>query len=74
MKSVTMNPGYGSVPGNKILFNLLFGEFLCREWLNPTACTAQEFAAFVKKHGTVMVKPACDGCGPGHSSLQLCRR
>ena len=57
--------GYGSVPGNKILFNLLFGEFLCREWLNPTACTAQEFAAFVKKHGTVMVKPACDGCGRG---------
>ena len=55
----------GTAPGNKILFNLILKDFLCREWLNLTACTAEEFAAFVKKHGTVMIKPACDGCGRG---------
>ena len=54
-----------SAPGNKILFNALFGDFLCREWLNPTAATPEEFVAFMKKHGKVMLKPACDGAGHG---------
>ena len=38
-----------SVPGNKILFNTLFEPYLCREWLNPTAVSPEEFAAFVKR-------------------------
>ena len=54
-----------SAPGNKILFNALFGEFLCREWLNPTAASPEAFAAFVQRHGRVIVKPACDGQGKG---------
>ena len=57
--------GNCTAPGNKILFNMLFGEFLGREWLNPTAVTPEEFAAFVKKHGRVLIKPAGDGCGHG---------
>ena len=54
-----------STPGNKILFNMLFEAYLCREWLNPTAASPEAFAAFVKRHGRVMVKPACDGQGKG---------
>lgn len=56
-----------SVPGNKILFNRLFEGYLRREWLNLAACTPEEFAAFVRKHGKVMLKPACGGCGKGIS-------
>ena len=54
-----------TIPGNKVLFNMIFGAFLQREWINPSACTAEEFIAFVKKHGRVMVKPSdsCSGKG-----------
>lgn len=54
-----------TVPGNKVLFNMLFEPYLCREWINPTVATAEEFVAFVKKLGKVMLKPACDGKGHG---------
>ena len=54
-----------SAPGNKILFNALFGEFLCREWLNPTTCTDAQFADFIRRHERVMVKPALAGRGEG---------
>ena len=37
-----------STPGNKILFNMLFEAYLCREWLNPTAASPEAFAAFVQ--------------------------
>ena len=44
---------------------MLFGEFLQREWNDPSACTPEEFIAFVKKHGRVLVKPSdlCSGKG-----------
>ena len=58
-----------TVPGNKVLFNMLFEKYLCREWLNPTAATPEEFVAFMKKHGKVMLKPACDGAGHG---IRIC--
>ncbi len=54
-----------TIPGNKVLFNMLFGEFLQREWNNPSACTPEEFIAFVKKHGRVIVKPSDTGSGKG---------
>lgn len=54
-----------TVPGNKVLFNLYFPEFLRREWLNPTAATEEEFIAFVRRLGTVIVKPAALRCGIG---------
>ena len=56
-----------TVPGNKVLFNMLFDKYLAREWINPTSATPEAFAAFVKKHGKVMLKPACDGKGHGIS-------
>ena len=59
-----------TAPGNKIIFNRLFEKYLCREWINPTACTSEEFAAFVKRHGRVMIKPACEGAGHGISIYQ----
>ena len=48
---------------------MLFGKYLAREWLNPTSATPAQFAAFVKKHGRVMLKPACDG--KGHASASM---
>ena len=29
-----------TIPGNKVLFNTLFGEYLRRAWISPTAATA----------------------------------
>ena len=54
-----------TIPGNKVLFNMIFGEFLHREWINPTAATPEAFAQFVRKHGNVLVKPStlCSGSG-----------
>lgn len=54
-----------TIPGNKVLFHMLFGEYLRREWCNPSACTEAEFVAFVERRGTVMVKPPdlCKGLG-----------
>lgn len=54
-----------TIPGNKVLFHMLFGEFLRREWRNPSACTQAEFVDFVARHGEVMVKPSdlCKGQG-----------
>lgn len=46
-----------TLPGNKALFNGYFEAFLQREWLNPTDSTPEQFLAFVKRHGAVVVKP-----------------
>ena len=54
-----------SAPGNKLLFNALFGEYLCREWLNPTTCTDEAFVDFLRRHRRVMIKPACAGRAEG---------
>ena len=59
-----------TIPGNKVLFNMLFGEFLRREWINPTAATEEEFIAFVRRLGTVIVKPGELRCGIG---IEKCR-
>ncbi len=54
-----------SIPGNKVLFNMHFGEFLRRRWINPTAVSAEEFVAFVRELGEVLVKASifCSGHG-----------
>lgn len=54
-----------TIPGNKLLFNLLFGEFLGREWINPTAASEEEFVAFVRRMGAVIVKPTTLFSGQG---------
>lgn len=54
-----------TILGSKLLFDDHFDAFLKREWLNPTAASAQQFTAFLQKHGRVIVKPAtlCSGKG-----------
>lgn len=54
-----------TILGSKLLFDDHFDAFLKREWINPTAASAQQFVAFLKKHGKVIVKPAalCSGKG-----------
>ena len=54
-----------AIPGNKVLFDAYFDDFLKREWINPTDCTADQFLAFVKKHGRVIIKPAALYSGKG---------
>ncbi len=54
-----------AIPGNKVLFDAYFDDFLKREWINPTDCTADRFLAFVKKHGRVIIKPAALYSGKG---------
>ena len=54
-----------TILGSKLLFDDHFDAFLKREWLNPTAASAQQFTAFLQKHDRVIVKPAtlCSGKG-----------
>ena len=54
-----------TIPGNKLLFNMIFGEFLARDWINPTQASSAEFVRFVREHGEVMIKPALDYGGKG---------
>ena len=54
-----------TIPGNKLLFNMIFGEFLARDWINPTRASGAEFVQFIREHGEVMVKPALDYGGKG---------
>ena len=54
-----------TIPGNKVLFNMLFGEFLRRKWINPTAASPEAFVDFVRQQGEVLVKASifCSGQG-----------
>ena len=47
-----------TIPGSKVLFDSLFGEFLHRRWCNPSGCTAEEFVRFAASLGEMLVKPA----------------
>ena len=60
-----------TIPGNKLLFNMIFGEFLARDWINPTQASSAEFVRFVREHGEVMIKPALDYGGKGIEVLPL---
>ena len=54
-----------TIPGNKVLFNTIFAEFMRREWANPSACTPEEFVGFLRRHGEVIVKPSDQNQGRG---------
>ena len=41
-----------TIPGNKVLFNTLFGEYLRRAWISPTAATEEAFVGFVQHPGS----------------------
>ncbi len=59
------NPQYISLFRDKREFNKLFADFLKREWVDLGTTTEDEFVSFVKKHGSVMMKPLSGGQGRG---------
>lgn len=59
------NPKNVELFKDKVAFNQRFRDYVHREWLDMDACTPEEFAAFVRKHHTVILKPARGGKGKG---------
>ena len=52
---------------NKIRFNERFAPYLHRDWLDVSNATEEEFADFVRRHGSVMLKATELSCGKGIS-------
>lgn len=52
---------------NKARFNERFAPYLNRGWLDVSRATEAEFAAFVRRYGTVMLKATSLSCGKGIS-------
>ena len=50
---------------DKIRFNELFTDFIGREWLDLRKATAEDFENFLKKYGSIIVKPYDGICGKG---------
>ena len=61
------NTGDGMLFRDKIRFNRRFAAYLNRDWLDVSKATEEEFAAFVRSHGTVMLKATDLACGRGIS-------
>ncbi len=54
---------------DKVLFLKTFAPFVSRDWLYLPETTAEEFAAFVRKHGSVALKPPLSSWGIGFRKL-----
>ncbi len=54
---------------NKVLFLKTFAPFVSRDWLYLPESTAEEFAAFVRGHGSVALKPQQSSWGIGFRKL-----
>lgn len=53
-----INTGDSSVLSDKMLFNRRMADYIGREWLYAgEGCTAEDFAAFARKHPSMIVKP-----------------
>ena len=52
---------------DKIQFNHIFSDYLGRDWMDVSKATEEEFSAFVRAHGTVMLKATDLACGRGIS-------
>lgn len=52
---------------DKVRFNHRFAAYLNRDWLYVPEATEEEFADFVRSHGTVMLKATDLACGRGIS-------
>ena len=52
---------------NKAAFNRRFAPYLNRDWLDLSQASFDEFEAFVKAHGHVMLKATSLSCGKGIS-------
>lgn len=61
------NTGDKMIFMNKIQFNERFSAYLNRDWLDVSKATAEEFADFIRSHGTVMFKATELSCGKGIS-------
>lgn len=49
----------------KDAFNRRFADFLNRDWIDLQTATAEEFKAFLDKHGRAFMKPLGGACGKG---------
>ncbi len=63
------NSGDLSVLDDKKKFNTLFAEFVARPWRDVNELTSEEFAAFIKECGSVIVKPYDKSWGEGVEKL-----
>ncbi len=63
------DPAYMPEIENKLRFAHNFADFLHRDWLDYSAATDAELAAFVEKHPVFMVKPVDGQCGHGIEKL-----
>jgi len=52
-----INTGDKSVLSDKMLFNRRMADYIGREWLDGCSCTAEDFAAFARKHPSMIIKP-----------------
>ncbi len=43
----------------------LYADYVHRDWMEPAKTTAEEFAAFARRHGSYIVKPRTSGRGEG---------
>ena len=67
------DPAYTHLFDRKNEFYRTFSEYLGREFLDLTACSREELAAFLAQRDTVMAKPAEGECGHGIEKLRLDR-
>lgn len=54
---------------DKVLFLRTFADFIHRDWLYLPESTAEDFAAFVRRHGSVALKPPLSSWGIGFRKL-----
>ena len=61
------NSGDSMLFRDKLRFNRRFAEYLHRDWMDVSQATEEEFADFVRSHGTVMLKATDLASGRGIS-------
>ena len=63
-----------TVPGNKVLFNMLFEPYLCREWINPTVGYAGGICRLCQKARQGDAQARLRWQGPWHQHLRIHHR
>jgi len=62
---------YWPIFNDKAQFGKVFDDFIIRDWLDLSACTTEEFAAFIERTQKVFLKPADSSCGIGIRKLDV---
>lgn len=65
------NPAFIHYFNSKIAFNKKFNRYLNRDWLELNSDNITEFATFIHKHPTIIVKPDSLSCGKGIEILNV---